>query len=850
MLEWMEGKKKGTMSNCITFFLLLSFNLFFFSSRGVHDVSLGTSPPKPQQPVLLTESYKTLLGSNLQFSPAVQVVYKMEVPIGRAETFMAAYWKHESTLRSYCTQVSLCRAVVSDGKAKNLESSTASEVASDGTSEGTHRASTLCRACLQEGRADCCTEFVSGPLRRFKDEVTRPSRSGSDIGLVSAEHDPPLLVVPMTSNARDLMVSGSPETAAAAASPIPCKNTAVGGPAAVPATNAALLATGSATASPSKWKVSTPVRQGRRVGKRGLKFERRCRACDHSPLDHAREGSTVTTFTLYLDFKTRAAWESAFSSFDDVVSDAMKDCVARAFEPSVSRIVDERVLEPVSTSGYGAVGGGYADEDDDTSAASESTTADHQPRLEEPRRFFRFTLWRAQNLPANADGSPHTWIVQAKCGKSILTSSPKTSNDPVWKEHFHFKYKDGGRKLYLRIIAQDQPKLHEGRLKVRVSGNSRSRSSSLLPSMRISFQDDRQSPRGRSSSSGRHVSQPEGRPSSMPPTSSSWGRRGGRDVSSALSGPSTASAAGSVPSPRASAPSPPVVPDGPTSPRFSMDNSGEGGSEDLWSQARQWRSIKAADRQNRHGQMLVSLEMDVKLMDPRALHSVVQDEEPEGVNDVLPAGNGWSLFRTVEPKLETGDVVLFVGYGWVGSTLHKYEQRPWLHMGMVMVFPEYDMILVWEFAPNKSLEVSDKVTGSFRLNVQLTDINTKLRDPRYYRVAVRKLECVRTPEMMRELMKLKKKLEAEGFQGSLPKVVSDLEELSPADDLSALFSAELLAVAFRVMKLLPDQGDIMQYGPSFWTQDKVIDLQDGAKLLPCIHIERATDPVSRTMTLK
>ncbi len=64
---------------------------------------------------------------------------------------------------------------------------------------------------------------------------------------------------------------------------------------------------------------------------------------------------------------------------------------------------------------------------------------------------------------------------------------------------------------------------------------------------------------------------------------------------------------------------------------------------------------------------------------------------------------------------------------------------------MVMVFSEYDMILVWEFTPNKSLEVSNKNVGQFRLNVQLTDINTKMRDPRFYRVAVRKLVCERTP---------------------------------------------------------------------------------------------------------
>jgi hypothetical protein len=46
-----------------------------------------------------------------------------------------------------------------------------------------------------------------------------------------------------------------------------------------------------------------------------------------------------------------------------------------------------------------------------------------------------------------------------------------------------------------------------------------------------------------------------------------------------------------------------------------------------------------------HGQMLVSLQMNVQLQNPRFLHSVVKDDEPEGVNEVLPVGKGWVLFK-------------------------------------------------------------------------------------------------------------------------------------------------------------------------------------------------------------
>jgi hypothetical protein len=160
--------------------------------------------------------------------------------------------------------------------------------------------------------------------------------------------------------------------------------------------------------------------------------ERRCRICGHLPHDHA--GSVVVTFALNLDFKTRAAWASAFASFDDVASEAMKDCIARVYEPSVLRILDEHTAardHSVDDSVHSFL------EDDDLSAATESITGEQSDFLEN-KRFFRFTLWKAQNLPSRGDGRPHTWVVQAKFGKTVITSSEKTGNDPVWKEHFHF----------------------------------------------------------------------------------------------------------------------------------------------------------------------------------------------------------------------------------------------------------------------------------------------------------------------------------------------------------------------------------------------------------------------------
>ncbi len=59
--------------------------------------------------------------------------------------------------------------------------------------------------------------------------------------------------------------------------------------------------------------------------------------------------------------------------------------------------------------------------------------------------------------------------------------------------------------------------------------------------------------------------------------------------------------------------------------RGSTDDSIVTSADELWASARQWRSIVSAESKAvTHGQMLVSLQMDVPLLNPRFLHAVVK----------------------------------------------------------------------------------------------------------------------------------------------------------------------------------------------------------------------------------
>ena len=665
---------------------------------------------------------------------------------------MAAFWEHEKVLNQFCIEVALCKASgpkhslpeESDSAEKTLEQLTQAVIPSAAISSA-------CKVCKSEGRGDPCGEYIAGPLRRVNKETSEK---------IAME---------------DLSESGGSVT----------------------------LQMSSSSPIGKKAGRSNSTGMFHRNSKRSRFVERRCKGCGHLALDHTAEGKT-SSYMMYLEFKTRAAYESNIQSHDDVVSETMKNCITRLYEPSVMEILDEEVPDDEMTS--------FVSSMDDDLSATESSMLEKDTQV--PDEIFRLSLWKAKDLPARVDGTPHTWVMQVKCGKSIISSSAKQSNEPSWNEHFHFKYKPG-RKVYIRILATDEPKVDAGKLKVRLdheaavrsrstSRNGGSLSKSAGKDMRLSMERNK---------NGERINR----------FSDSYaGNNSNNTSNSSISNPSSAN----------------------------TNNDEEESTDDLLGKsARQWRNIIPKDKNATHGQVLLSLQMGVSLLDPLALIKPIADGEPDGVANVLPPDSSWALFEDVVPTLETGDVIVFIGHGWVGSTVQKYVQRPWIHIGLYMRFAEYDMNLVWELTPSKSLDVSDKRTGMMKLNVQLTDIRSKLRDGKYFRVAVRKLDCERTSQMVTDVMALKKEIEAQdGFARFLTDFVENTQYKLASEDLSAHFSAELLATAYKTMGLIPMEAPLSNYGPQFWLQEGPIDF-NGAQLQPCVQIERSYEAFSKSFII-
>ena len=356
----------------------------------------------------------------LERSSTVQVIYKLEVPVGKEETFVAAFWKQERVLRDYATEVTICKSAERSAPAASASSASSSgapanagngakralNLAANDSTNGAATSSTsmnvlaantaavaaattvaaassvssassgnspvieasvplplhACKVCKAESRSDPCTEYIAGPLRRVKDS--------DEVGLTQSQ--------------------GGTLTEVSSSSDLPGSSPHTGAPSGV---------------APSPLGKSKPVRSGSSVswGSQIARFvERRCRTCGHLALDHTIEGKTVT-YVLYMEFKTRAVFESAFAHPEDVASEGMKNCIARLYEPSVMELLDE---QECSIRDDDSVIPASSDEDVSATESMDEMSEAHQ------RPAFRLSLWKAQNLPKRSDGTPHTWVVQ------------------------------------------------------------------------------------------------------------------------------------------------------------------------------------------------------------------------------------------------------------------------------------------------------------------------------------------------------------------------------------------------------------------------------------------------------
>lgn len=172
----------------------------------------------------------------------------------------------------------------------------------------------------------------------------------------------------------------------------------------------------------------------------------------------------------------------------------------------------------------------------------------------------------------------------------------------------------------------------------------------------------------------------------------------------------------------------------------------------------------------------------------------------------------------------TGDVWLFRGRSWADVAIRTLTNAPVNHVGMVVALEDLPPLL-WHAELGRSLP--DVWTGQTQRGVQLHLLRDAVRtwDERYgQRAWVRQIE----PELGREhedrLMEVIATYDGRRFPSTpgLARRWAAGRVRRRRVDLETLYCAELVALTFQAMGLLPERRPASWYDPGrFWSGDRL-----------------------------
>lgn len=193
-------------------------------------------------------------------------------------------------------------------------------------------------------------------------------------------------------------------------------------------------------------------------------------------------------------------------------------------------------------------------------------------------------------------------------------------------------------------------------------------------------------------------------------------------------------------------------------------------------------------------------------------------------------------YAEIRDTLMTGDIVLFHGLGWESDIIQVVELSQWTHVAMVVRDPEIDYPLIWESTPLQFIE--DKAIHKKKAGARLVSLDERLAvavEKRLYgRFAIRRLEVVRSEEMIETLKKF-----ISGKVHYLPypsdwKMLRDflqgwllMEEKSTSYNV---YCAELVAETYKQMGLLSHDVRSNSFLPKDFSSKVALTLLKDAKL--------------------
>jgi hypothetical protein len=204
------------------------------------------------------------------------------------------------------------------------------------------------------------------------------------------------------------------------------------------------------------------------------------------------------------------------------------------------------------------------------------------------------------------------------------------------------------------------------------------------------------------------------------------------------------------------------------------------------------------------------------------------------------AGTPLSLDEAVE-LTRTGDVWIFRGRTPADRAIQSLTNSPVNHVGMAVTLDDLPP-LMWHAELGRSLP--DMWTGKHHRGVQLHDLRAAVRTwaVKYQQRAwLRQLDPPSTPDMDDAVLRTIARLDGLPFpstaqlgwrwlRGRLPARLSRQAARATESELETIYCAEVLAVTYEAMGLLPPGRSPSWYDPGrFWSGDSLALLR-GARL--------------------
>lgn len=184
-----------------------------------------------------------------------------------------------------------------------------------------------------------------------------------------------------------------------------------------------------------------------------------------------------------------------------------------------------------------------------------------------------------------------------------------------------------------------------------------------------------------------------------------------------------------------------------------------------------------------------------------------------------------SAYSEIRADLDTFDLLLWSGNSRLSKFIQYGTGSQWSHVGMVIKMPG-DLLMLWESTIHDATTDTPPVDG-----VQLTPLSKSITG----HMAVRRMECQRTPEMYDRLWEVRKELDGRPFEASWTEFLLagyDGPFGSQTRDLTTLFCAELIAETLQRVGLLDGSKPSNEFTPRDFSSESTtpLGLLSGAKL--------------------